>query len=57
MIHKQLPEYAMVTIDELDYVINRDQMSVSNNCLTIRKEAFGFNVLKHDIVHKSIKNH
>lgn len=52
MIHKQLPEFVIVTIDDLDYVINRDQISVSNNYLTIRKEAFGFNVLRHDIVMK-----
>lgn len=54
MIHKQLPEFVIVTIDDLDYIINRDQISVSNNYLTIRKEAFGFNVLKHDIVMKLI---
>lgn len=54
MIHKQLPEYVMVTIDELDYVVNRDQINVSSNYLTIRKEAFGFNALKHDIVMKLI---
>lgn len=54
MIHKQLPEYAIVTIDELDYVVDQDQINVSNDYLTIRKEAFGFNALKHDIVMKLI---
>lgn len=54
MIHKQLPEFVIVTIDDLDYVINHDQISISNNYLMIRKEAFGFNTLKHDIVMKLI---
>lgn len=52
MIHKQLPEYVMVAIDDLNYVVDRDQMVVSGDYLIIRKEAFGFNALKHDIVIK-----
>lgn len=54
MIHKQLPKFVIVTVDDLNYVVNRDQMVVSGDYLIIRKEAFGFNALKHDIVMKLI---
>ena len=54
MIHKQLPEFVIVTVDDLNYVVNRDQMVVSGDYLIIRKEAFGFNTLKRDIVMKLI---